>query len=792
METMERKALSEKVSKYKEEFFAAKPTIDTQRIEFMLEVYKETAMDPAVMSRAKLFQKLCSEKTIYIDGNPLVGSLTQYKYGAYPVPEEGCGWMQRVNEFALQRGKAKITSETRVWLDKAVELWRDTNIFARTRKVVLDVYNVDLRDMTKCGVWLEATPGGATHVRVPDYEKVLNQGLKGVLAEVEEAEAHQNPGAPDGMSKWYFYKATKMVLNGMITLANRYADLAKEMAVQEKDGERKRELEKIAEVCQQIPANPARNFREALQAFWFTMLGVWMEGPNVLSGPPVTFTKCLYPFYKKDKAAGIITDEEVIELIQFFFLKVNQLAHVLTPHGFRFSQTRLGQQLGLGGLNRDGESDYNELELLVLEAQYRLRVPEPLINVVYSDKLPENFLLKCVDLVRTGIGQPAFHNSQVAIERHLLHHHMPLEDARTLAIAGCVQSFIPGSMDGYWETRFNVAKMVEFALENGKDPLTGLQLGPQTGNANDFNTFEEFYQAFSQQLDHLIRLTHNASKTAWSIQRIVPCPFSSSLINDCIKQGKDMVDGGARYSFADGVCMVGGIDAANSLAAVKHLVFEEKTVTMPQLREALAANFEGYESLKEMCLNAPKYGNDDNYGDAIAQDIYERCYMAHEKTDHLGKPVAPSAYSVASHAAFGSFTGALPNGRVAKVPLTDASVSAQRGTDKNGVTALVKSAARVLDTVKYGSNHLNIKFHPTALKGLNGARKLISLMKTYFDLGGYHVQFNCITNETLKQAMLHPEDYKELIVRVAGFSAYFVNLDKDVQEEIIERTEHAL
>jgi formate C-acetyltransferase len=446
----------------------------------------------------------------------------------------------------------------------------------------------------------------------------------------------------------------------------------------------------------------------------------------------------------------------------------------------------------LGGLTRDGGSNENELDLLVLEAQYQLRVPEPLVNVVHNDQLSEKFLLKCVDLIRTGIGQPAFHNSKVAVERHLLHHRMPLEEARTVLIAGCVQSFIPGCMDGYWETRFNVAKMIELTLENGKDPLTGVQLGPQTGNADDFISYEEFYQAFCKQLDYFIRLTHNASRTAWSIQRIIPSPFSSSLINDCIKQGKDVVDGGARYSFADGVCLVAGIDAANSLAAVKKLVFEEKSVTMRQLREALAANFEGHESLQQMCLNAPKYGNDEIYADAIAKAIYEFAYNSHDHVDYNGRTVVPSAYSVASHAAFGSFTGALPSGRKAKIPLTDASVSAQRGTDKNGVTALVRSAAKVIDTVKYGSNHFNLKFHPTALKGVNNARKLISLIKTYFDLGGYHIQFNCVTNETLKQAMLHPEDYKDLIVRVAGFSAFYVNLDKDVQQEILDRTELGL
>jgi len=344
-------------------------------------------------------------------------------------------------------------------------------------------------------------------------------------------------------------------------------------------------------------------------------------------------------------------------------------------------------------------------------------------------------------------------------------------------------------MDGYFETRFNVAKVIELTLENGNDPLTGIHLGPQIGEAESFQTYDQFYQAFITQLEYLVPLTHDVSRTAWTVQRNFPDPFSSSLINDCVKKGKDVSDGGARYSFGDGVCLVGVVDAANSLAVIKRMVFEEKKLTMSQLRQALAADFAGYEDVEKMCLSAPKYGNDEEYTDSIARDIYEICYNLHSKTDHLGRPVMPSAYSVTGHVAFGEFTGALPNGKKARKPLVDASVSAQGGTDKNGPTALVKSAAKIVDTVKYSSNHFNMKFHPTALRGIDGARKLLSLIKTYFDLGGYHVQFNCVSGETLRDAQLHPESYKELVVRVAGFSAYFITLDKDTQDDILRRTE---
>ena len=303
------------------------------------------------------------------------------------------------------------------------------------------------------------------------------------------------------------------------------------------------------------------------------------------------------------------------DLLKSVFLKINQLAYVLAPHAYRLNQGRLGQQLSLGGLTARGEDATNELGWLVLEAQQRIRLPEPLINLVYHDKISENFMIKCVDLIRTGIGQPAFHNVETSIQRHLFHHNMPLEEARTLTIAGCVQSSIAGYMDGYWETRLNVAKLIEFVLDNGKDPLTGMRLGIQTGNAEEFHSYEDFYQAFIKQMEYLVPLTHNVSRTAWSLQRNFPTPFASSVVNDCIQVGKDISDGGARYSFGDGVCPVGVVDAANSLAAVKKLVYEDRIITMRQLKEALKVNFKGYEDIYRLCITAPKYGNDEDYAD---------------------------------------------------------------------------------------------------------------------------------------------------------------------------------
>jgi len=781
--------LSMRIFKEKEELLSAVPRIDIDRLKFLLEVYGETEGLPPITRVSRLFHRLCSKKGIFIDKNPIVGTLTKYKYGSNPMPEFGCRWMKRVDKFALQRGYVDLTDEDRKWINKAADYWRDTNIFNRTKEIIQQSLGVNIGLLAKCGLGTELTPGGFMD-GVPDYGMVLTRGLNGLIEEAEARKEALDTGKLEDLKKWYFYEGTILCLEGMITLSERYASLAREMAGQEPNLERKEELEGIAKTCERVPANPAGSFQEALQATWFTVLGIWMGSPTVLFAPPSRFTQYMYPFYKKDKDAGKLNDEEVIELLQFFFLKLNGLAQVLPPHGFAWSQSRLGLHLCLGGLTPDGRDATNELDFLVLEAQRRIQLPEPLVDVLYHDNLSDEFLFKCVELIRTGIGQPAFHDVEKGIQRHLYHDKMPIEDARNWSVIGCVQSNVPGYTAIPWETMFNTAKMVELALNDGRDPLSGVQLGPHTGDPDSFSSYEEFYEAVVRQLKYFMSIIRQTSRTAWNIVRDFPVPFNSAVTNDCIAVGKDLADGGARYHAGNAASMVGGIDAANSLAAIKYLVFEEKKISMKALRQALKADFEAYEEIHRICMNAPKYGNDEPYADQMAKEWYELCWAEHNKyPDFDGRPSYAEAYSVTTHFAVGRFTGALPSGRKAEIALTDATVSASPGTDKNGPTSLVNSAAKVIDTVKFGGNHFNMKFHPSALVGRENASKFLSLIKTYFDLGGYHIQFNCVRSEKLKEAQLNPEEYRDLVVRVAGFSAYFIYLDKGVQDEIIKRTE---
>ncbi|HEY86877.1 MAG TPA: hypothetical protein G4O06_02435, partial [Dehalococcoidia bacterium] len=391
--------------------------------------------------------------------------------------------------------------------------------------------------------------------------------------------------------------------------------------------------------------------------------------------------------------------------------------------------------------------------------------------------------------VRTGLGMPAFFNADLNVES-LIHYGASLEDARNQCQIGCVERGFSHGAGPMLGGAINMPKMLELALHDGQDPVSGKQVGPKTGNPEHFTSFQELADAIKKQLQYFMPRYADYEYTGHAINaQYFPTPFVSALVDDCIKKGLDVSSGGARYYMA-GFGPVGVIDLGDSMTAIKKYVFEEKRLTMGELLKALEANFEGYQETHKLLLNAPKYGNDDDYADNIVREWYDIFYDEHQKLrDHLGEMLRPFTISVSWHGPLGEKTGALPNGRKAGIPLTDGSVSSSPSSDKNGPTALMKSASRAIDTVKYFSSLLNMKFHPSPLSTADGLKKLIALIKTYLELGGHHVQFNVVSTETLRDAQIHPENYNNLIIRVAGFSAYFIHLDPVIQNEIISRTE---
>jgi len=793
----ERDKPTERVQKWREEVFSWKPQVDVRKLKIENEVYRDLHVTHGPnMRKSEVFARLCREKKVFFDGNPIVGQISDFPYGGYFIPYKDFRWIKgggnTARKFGFQRGIADATEEDMVVIEEAVKWWDGLSNFDWGRKVVKEKYGQDIQELTDIGVGLNFCDDAGSTIFC-DYGMLINRGFLSILEDVREYRNRLDLSVRGNLRKLDFYNGAEISILGMLDQVARYEALAREEAAACTDPVRKKELEEIAEICAQVPAKPARTFREGIQVAWFMQMAGNQNLPVVVNHACGRAPQYLYHLYRKDIDEGRLTDDEAIELIQFWFLKVNTLTYILSPIAAAWNSSRLANQLTIGGLDpATGEDGTNELDYLFIEAQKQILVPEPLLACMYHNKLSNQFLNKCVELIRTGVGQPSFHSQEVAMKRRWFCESGPIEDIRDQAVAGCVQSLIPGKTDGHWEARFSLIKPLEFALFQGVDVKTGKQYGPKTGDPTQCKTFEEFYALVLEQLDYWTDLCRDISIIDWQRIEEYPNTLTSVITHDCLEKGLAMVQGGARYAFGDGLCIVGGVDCTNSLAVIKKLVFDDKVCTMQTMLDALKADWEGYDDLRKQALDVDKYGNDIDWVDDIGRKYHADFADFHyRKPDYLGRnAIQPSAYSVTTHAPLGRGLCATPDGRKAGKTLTDATLSATPGTDKNGPTALIKSAAKLIDPVVWGSTHFNVKFHPQTLEGPEGARNFLQLLKTYMDLGGYHIQFNCVSIDDLKDAQVNPDAHKDLIVRVAGFSAFFINLVPQIQDEIISRTEH--
>lgn len=788
---------AEVIKRLREAIIYEEPRLDTERLRILKEVYQATEGQPQVVRRAKLLEKFLKEKTIFIDENPIVGTLTKYPVGVIPYPEISCKWMREEGDFYTSFGKGSLNEEEKKLLFESVDYWHDKCLEYKTDDVWSKRYSDNEEgisprydDYWEAGICAKTagSPWGRINV---DYGKVVNSGLNGVIEEAYEELGKLPLGSLESLRKRNFLQAVIISCRAVTEFAQRYASLARDLAAKEANLKRKKELEKIAKTCQWVPAKPARTFYEAIQSFWFIHLGLQLE-QTVHGYSPGRFSQYMYPLYQKDKKEGRLTEEEAVELLELLFLKFTAIAVYQRQAKFESLSGNMFQNIALGGVNQDGDDATNELDFLLVEAQKRVKAFQPTLSILYHDKMPHEFLVKAVELVRTGIGMPAFFNNDLNIQRWL-NYGATLEEARNHCIIGCVETALSHMQNLMRAVSVNMAKFLELALNDGNDPITGKQLGPRTGDPREFNSYDELHEAVKKQLRYQVPLRYEYEQTGHAFNaESMPRPFASCLVDDCIKKGQDLTEGGARHS-EDGTVAVGTVDLADSLAAIKKLVYDEKAITMNELLEALSTNFEGHEETHKMLLDAPKYGNNDDYVDGIAKEWYKIYWEEDQKNkDYLGRQARTVALSVTNHNYFGRRTGALPSGRKAGVALADGSVSASPGMDRKGPTALIMSATKVLDTTRYAAGLLNMKFHPSALRSKDQLNKLIALIKSYLDLGGHHVQFNVVSADTLRDAQLHPENYRGLIVRVAGFSALFVALDRPLQDEIIKRTELTL
>ena len=787
----------QRIKDHKAFLMDAPQKMDPQRLKFLMEVYEECQGESVFIIRAKLLERVLLKKDIFLDGNPVVGTMSGIRAGVYPYPEWQVNWIKdEIDTVKMSSlGEVSIPQETQNLLKTVYKQWKGNTTYDRANKIYKEVYGDNPELLVKSG-WIYPVNDNSTGSGTCDYGKVLNKGISGILAEVEEY-LQALPKKAENFSKIEFYRACKIALSAVVGYAHRYADLAETMAKKEKDSKAKAELLEIAEVCRRVPEFPARSFREAVQAFWFTHLIIEIEQAGCGTSPG-RYGQYMYPFYRKDIDSGALTREQALTLLKFQWVKHLEIAvYQGTAYALAMSG-HTGQTISIGGLTGDGEDASTELEELLMDCQIAMKNIQPTLALFYHPRMKESYLHKAVQVVRGGSGQPQFMNNSVIVPRHLSRYAargITVEEARkNCVIFGCVGTG-QGGQGSYvtFEGMPNLAKIVEFTLNDGVDPYTKKQISTQAGNPEQCKTFEEFYDLFLKHMNHCLMLHRRISDMGNATREgIVPSIFRSCVLEGCLEKGLCEEAGGPK--FAQSLCITScGIDTANSLYAVKHLVYDTKQLTMTRLKEALAANFEGYEDVRKMCIEAPKHGNDYPDVDTLVQRMYrdvDRLYRAQGK-DYFGYEPRMDAFSLSLHNYFAPMTGALPSGHRRSEPLTDASVSATPGTDKEGVTALLKSAAQALDTVRYNASHLNVKLLPAVLEGPAGVRTLLTLIKTYFDLGGSHIQFNCVDSATLCDAQKKPENYKELVVRVAGFSAYFTRLDKGVQNEIIKRTQYS-
>jgi len=790
--------LSERVVKLRKPVIDLPYVHDTERLKIMMDVYREAEPgEPTIMLRAKFFDRVMSEKTIYIDENPIVGTVGRGQNYNYSYPEYSAEWMGpavTVEGFGSDRGCAAATEEDMKITKEAYDYWKERCMPAVAGRIYDKLHPEGPNYKTMFGTLSVSThqtplPMG---LPMPDWADLMKTGLNGRIAKAEEKMRELKLWDRNDLTaydKYNFYQAVIISLKAVINNAHRYADLAKKMAKKEADPQRQQELLRIAETCKRVPAKPPRNFYEAVQFHWFIIVANLVEESGCGTGPQ-RFSLYMYPYYKKDIEEGRITKEEALELLECLFCKYRETTMLTDLAGMKGQGGQTSKYFTIGGLTADGRDATNEIDFLLLETQRRMQLPEPALTLLYHNKLSDEFLHEVVRLLRTSIGQPQLQNNEVGIQREIHHHGCSVEEAREgLASTYCVSMGLKNAGFLYGGT-FNAAKLIELVLNNGTDPFNYLFMGLKTGELESLTSYEKFWEAFVKQLEyHTLRQREMNLLEIAAVQQNIPQPLRSAITDDCLDKGVDWLSG-ARYP-TGGPLMTAAVDAINSLAAIKKLVYDDKKITLEKLKEVLAANFVGFEKIQKMCFKAPKFGNDDEYADQIARRFWDTYYDIYKNSplNRDMKGSRPEPYSIAVHVFFGCTTGALPTGRPASEFLTDASVSAQRGTDTQGPTALIKSAAGAMDTVKYGCNHLNVRFHPSALEGEEGERNLLSLIKTYMDLGGSHIQFNCVSTETLKNAQVQPAQYEDLVVRVAGFSAFYVHLDKMIQDEIIERTE---
>lgn len=832
-------AKTERIGKLVSDLYAKMPEIEAARAELITESYMETEGQPIVARRAKAFAHILKHIPIIIrPGELIVGSSTIAPRGCQTYPEFSYEWLEA--EFDTVEHRAAdpfyISENTKERLKKANKYWKGkTTSELATAYMAPETLRAMAHNMFTPGNYFY---NGVGHVTV-QYWKVLKIGFAGIREEAEKELAGCNFGDENFASKTTFLKAVMLSCDAVIGYSHRYAELAEEMAAKEADRARKEELLTIAAICKKVPEHGAEGFQEACQSFWFVQQLLQLESSGH-SISPGRFDQYMYPYYAMDIATGKITKEYAQELIDCIWVKLNDLnkcRDAASAEGF--AGYSLFQNLIVGGQTADGRDATNELSFMCLDASRHVFLPQPSLSIRVWNGSSRELLLRAADLTRTGIGLPAYYNDEIIIPA-LINRGLSLEDARDYNIIGCVEPQKAGKTEGWHDAAFfNMCRPLEMVFSDGFD--AGEQASIHTGKVESFAAFEEFYDAYKKQMEYNISLLVNADNAIdMAHATLCPLPFESCMVDDCIKRGKTVQEGGAIYNFT-GPQGFGIANIADSLYAVKKLVYEEKKITAGELKKALEMNYgqgfdvttakdvalqvarkleaqgvevtedvisttirnvltmelpeaekKRYEEIRELIDALPKFGNDIDDVDSMARDAAYTYTRPLEKFKNpRGGQYQAGLYPVSANVPLGAQTGATPDGRLAHTPVADG-VSPSSGKDVNGPTAACNSVAKLDHGIASNGTLFNMKMHPTAMAGQKGLENFVSLLRGYFDQKGMHMQFNVVDRQTLLDAQKHPEKYSGLVVRVAGYSALFTTLSKSLQDDIIRRTEQGM
>jgi len=782
--------VNERVRKLRQASMETKPWVSQERAEMMTQFYRHSGEVSAPLRRALAFKYLMENKTICIsDGELIVGERGPAPKATPTYPELCCHSLQ---DLQILNDRKKISFQVddqtrRTYQDKIIPFWRGRSM----RDIIFAEMSDEWKNAYEAGVYTEFMEQRAPGHTVLD-DKIYRKGFLDFKNDIETTlEGLDYHNDPEAYSKQKELEAMSICCDAIIRFAERHAEKAREMAQHEADPQRRTELERIAEVCSHVPAHAPRDFWEALQAYWFVHLGVITELNTWDSFCPGHLDQHLYPFYKRGLEDGSLTHEQAKELLQCLWIKFNnQPAPPKVGVTAEESATYTDfANINVGGVRPDGSDGVNEVSYLLLDVIDEMKLTQPSSNIQLSKKSPDRFLKRACEIIRKGWGQPSIFNADLVVDE-LVRQGKSIRDARSGGTSGCVETGCFGK-EAYILTGYmNLPRILEITLNNGVDPRTGKKIGLETGDPTQFTSFDQLFGALTRQLRHFVDIKIKGNNI---IERLfathMPAPFLSILIDDCVQSGKDYNDGGARYNTTY-IMGVGIGTLTDSLAAVKYHVFDEKHVTIEQLLQSLRDNFQDQERIRQMLWNkTPKYGNDDEYADSLltaSSEAFRRAVSGRMNTK--GGFYGVNYLSTTCHIYFGSILGATPDGRRAQEPVSEG-VSPVQGADRHGPTAVIKSVAR-MDQVQTAGALLNQKFSPSLLEGEDGIDNLAHLVRSYFKLDGHHIQMNVVTADTLRAAQANPEKYRDLIVRVAGYSDYFCDLGRVLQDEIIARTEH--